>query len=180
MMISQFFVLSQRGDNIVFRDYRGDIQKESVETFFHKVKLWSEDGEEEAPPIFVEHYPCHQGLSSILNEDSLRKNFVLVYELLDEVIVKSVPLAMSLSTKTMEMASGAWYCAGAELKDSTESLLYCDEFLVIWSSSLAFGSRKGCLSHARFWLKTGKHPTEFFCKTLTASDTSTHDEFSVP
>lgn len=25
-----------------------------------------------------------------------------------------------------------------------------------------------------------KHPTEFFCKTLTASDTSTHGGFSVP
>ncbi|KNA10174.1 hypothetical protein SOVF_146820 [Spinacia oleracea] len=31
-----------------------------------------------------------------------------------------------------------------------------------------------------FGLKAGKHPTEFFCKTLTASDTSTHGGFSVP
>lgn len=31
-----------------------------------------------------------------------------------------------------------------------------------------------------FGLKTSKHPTEFFCKTLTASDTSTHGGFSVP
>ncbi|GLJ24266.1 hypothetical protein SUGI_0462730 [Cryptomeria japonica] len=29
-------------------------------------------------------------------------------------------------------------------------------------------------------LKQTKHPTEFFCKTLTASDTSTHGGFSVP
>ncbi|KAL8127099.1 auxin response factor 5-like isoform X2 [Apium graveolens] len=29
-------------------------------------------------------------------------------------------------------------------------------------------------------LKTNKHPSEFFCKTLTASDTSTHGGFSVP
>ncbi|KAI3978927.1 hypothetical protein MKX01_016102 [Papaver californicum] len=29
-------------------------------------------------------------------------------------------------------------------------------------------------------LKINKHPTEFFCKTLTASDTSTHGGFSVP
>ncbi|CAI9117265.1 OLC1v1018619C1 [Oldenlandia corymbosa var. corymbosa] len=65
---------------------------------------------------------------------------------------ESVAPAMSLSTETMEMASGAWYCAGG----------------------------KGCLPHARFWLKTGKHATEFFCKTLIASDTSTHDGFSVP
>ncbi|KAL0322870.1 UNVERIFIED_CONTAM: AP-4 complex subunit mu [Sesamum angustifolium] len=94
-MISQFFVLSQRGDNIVFRDYRGDVQKGSAEIFFRKVKFWKEDGKEEAPPVFV-------GISEIffllriarvikdylglLSEESLRKNFVLVYELLDEVI----------------------------------------------------------------------------------------------
>ncbi|GAU43476.1 hypothetical protein TSUD_243980 [Trifolium subterraneum] len=53
-MISQFFVLSQRGDNIVFRDYRGEVPKGSAEIFFRKVKFW-EDGElQEAPPVFVE------------------------------------------------------------------------------------------------------------------------------
>ncbi|XP_010536358.1 PREDICTED: auxin response factor 5 isoform X2 [Tarenaya hassleriana] len=31
-----------------------------------------------------------------------------------------------------------------------------------------------------FGLRTSKHPSEFFCKTLTASDTSTHGGFSVP
>ena len=31
-----------------------------------------------------------------------------------------------------------------------------------------------------FGLKQSKHPSEFFCKTLTASDTSTHGGFSVP
>lgn len=31
-----------------------------------------------------------------------------------------------------------------------------------------------------FGLKPSKHPTEYFCKTLTASDTSTHGGFSVP
>ena len=29
-------------------------------------------------------------------------------------------------------------------------------------------------------LKQNRQPTEFFCKTLTASDTSTHGGFSVP
>ncbi|KAK6938864.1 Mu homology domain [Dillenia turbinata] len=120
-MISQFFVLSQRGDNIVFRDYRGEVPKGSAEIFFRKVKFWKEDGEEgDAPPIFnvdgVNYFhvkvagllfvaTTRVNLSpslvlellqriarvikdylGILNEDSLRKNFVLVYELLDEVI----------------------------------------------------------------------------------------------
>jgi len=33
---------------------------------------------------------------------------------------------------------------------------------------------------SEFGLNKSKHPTEFFCKTLTASDTSTHGGFSVP
>lgn len=33
---------------------------------------------------------------------------------------------------------------------------------------------------SEFGLNQSKHPTEFFCKTLTASDTSTHGGFSVP
>ncbi|KAK8677997.1 hypothetical protein V6N13_143514 [Hibiscus sabdariffa] len=86
-MISQFFVLSQRGDNIVFRDYRSEVAKGSAEIFFRKVKFWKEDGQEEAPPVFVECGWCELlPCKGVLSEDSLRKNFVLVYELLDEVI----------------------------------------------------------------------------------------------
>ncbi|KAK4387692.1 AP-4 complex subunit mu [Sesamum angolense] len=119
-MISQFFVLSQRGDNIVFRDYRGDVQKGSAEIFFRKVKFWKEDGKEEAPPVFnldgVNYFHVKvvgllfvattrinlspslalellqriarviKDYLGLLSEESLRKNFVLVYELLDEVI----------------------------------------------------------------------------------------------
>ncbi|XP_074263586.1 AP-4 complex subunit mu-like [Silene latifolia] len=119
-MISQFFVLSQRGDNIVFRDYRGDVPKGTTEVFFRKVKFWKQDGEEEAPPVFnvdgVNYFHLKivglffvattranvspslilellQRISrvikdylGILSEESLRRNFVLVYELLDEMI----------------------------------------------------------------------------------------------
>ncbi|XP_054788925.1 AP-4 complex subunit mu-like [Prosopis cineraria] len=119
-MISQFFVLSKRGDNIVFRDYRGEVQKGSAEIFFRKVKFWKDDGQEEAPPVFnvdgVNYFHVKvagllfvattrinispsfvlellqriarviKDYLGVLSEDSLRKNFVLVYELLDEVI----------------------------------------------------------------------------------------------
>ncbi|KAM7257697.1 hypothetical protein ACFE04_013438 [Oxalis oulophora] len=120
-MISQFFVLSQRGDNIVFRDYRGEVPKGSAEIFFRKVKFWKEDdGHEEAPPVFnvdgVNYFHVKvvgllfvattrvnvspslvlellqriarviKDYLGVLNEDSFRRNFVLVYELLDEVI----------------------------------------------------------------------------------------------
>ncbi|ONK75641.1 uncharacterized protein A4U43_C03F19010 [Asparagus officinalis] len=129
-MISQFFVLSQRGDNIVFRDYRGEVQKGSAEIFFRKVKFWKgEEADEEAPPVFnvdgvnyihvkvagllfvattrVNVSPSFvlellqriariiKDYLGVLNEDSLRKNFVLVYELLDEVIDFGYPQTTS-------------------------------------------------------------------------------------
>ncbi|CAD5185838.1 unnamed protein product [Musa acuminata subsp. malaccensis] len=128
-MIAQFFVLSQRGDNIVFRDYRGEVSKGSAEIFFRKVKFWKEDEEEEAPPVFnvdgvnyihvkiaglffvtttrVNVSPSlvlellqriarvTKDYLGVLNEDSLRKNFVLVYELLDEVIDFGYPQTTS-------------------------------------------------------------------------------------
>ncbi|XP_058725365.1 auxin response factor 5 [Vicia villosa] len=41
-------------------------------------------------------------------------------------------------------------------------------------------SEKEVFPISEFGLNQSKHPTEFFCKTLTASDTSTHGGFSVP
>ncbi|GMH18008.1 hypothetical protein Nepgr_019849 [Nepenthes gracilis] len=41
-------------------------------------------------------------------------------------------------------------------------------------------SEKDIFQIPGFRLKPSKHPAEFFCKTLTASDTSTHGGFSVP
>lgn len=32
---------------------RGEVPKGSTEIFFRKVKFWKEDGQEEAPPVFV-------------------------------------------------------------------------------------------------------------------------------
>ncbi|KAM0950890.1 putative clathrin adaptor, mu subunit, Longin-like domain superfamily [Dioscorea sansibarensis] len=128
-MISQLFVLSQRGDNIVFRDYRGEVPKGSAEIFFRKVKFWKGDEPEEAPPVFnvdgvnyihvkvagllfvattrVNVSPSLviellqriarviKDYLGVLNEDSLRKNFVLVYELLDEAIDFGYPQTTS-------------------------------------------------------------------------------------
>ncbi|KAK1287526.1 hypothetical protein QJS10_CPB19g01523 [Acorus calamus] len=128
-MISQFFVLSQRGDNIVFRDYRGEVPKGSAEIFFRKVKFWKGDEQDDAPPVFnvdgvnyihvkvagllfvattrVNVSPSlvlellqriarvTKDYLGVLNEESLRKNFVLVYELLDEVIDFGYPQTTS-------------------------------------------------------------------------------------
>jgi AP-4 complex subunit mu-1 len=118
MSISQFFILSLRGDTIIFRDFRRDIKKGINEVFFRKVNFY--DVEEEAPPIFnvdgvnfiyskknelylvlttkdnvsasyfleildklMKVIKDHCG---ILSEESIRKNFVLIYEIIDEMI----------------------------------------------------------------------------------------------
>lgn len=115
-MISQFYVLSLRGDTIITRDFRGDVVKGTAEIFFRKVKFWQGD----APPIFnldgvsyifvkksglyfvattgqnvsacavvellTKMAKVVKDFCGVLNEESIRKNFVLVYELIDEMV----------------------------------------------------------------------------------------------
>jgi hypothetical protein len=51
-MISQFIVLSLRGDTIVSRDYRYDVPPGSAETFFRTLKFGVQGDGEETPPVF--------------------------------------------------------------------------------------------------------------------------------
>lgn len=115
-MISQFYILSPRGDKVISRDYRGDISRETNEIFFRKVKFWKGD----PPPVFnfegvnfvylkksslyfvlTTRYNTSPSLllelilritrlfkdyCGTLSEESIRKNTVLLYELLDEII----------------------------------------------------------------------------------------------
>eukprot|EP01006_Ploeotia_vitrea_P019404 TRINITY_DN51600_c0_g1_i1.p1 TRINITY_DN51600_c0_g1~~TRINITY_DN51600_c0_g1_i1.p1 ORF type:complete len:470 (-),score=65.33 TRINITY_DN51600_c0_g1_i1:598-2007(-) len=136
-IISQFFILSPRGDKIIDKDYRFDIIRTTDEIFFRKYKFWDPTAPNggsststdrrrlggvtyEAPPFFnvegvnytyvkrnnllfvlTTRHNCSPSLLveilqrvtkllkdylAVLNEDSLRKNFTLVYEILDEVI----------------------------------------------------------------------------------------------
>ena len=48
-MISQFFIVSPRGDTLINKDYRGDVPRTTSETFWRKVKF----SQGEAPPVFV-------------------------------------------------------------------------------------------------------------------------------
>lgn len=50
LSISQFYILSQRGDTIITRDFRGDVVKGTAEIFFRQATLWKQG--EDAPPIF--------------------------------------------------------------------------------------------------------------------------------
>ena len=117
MSISQLFILSRRGDSIIYRDFRRDIKK-SNDIFFHNVNFIKE--EEVAPPLFnidginfiyVKTDDLYIVISTLdnaspnyylevldriikvikdhigeLNEETIRKNFVLIYEIIDEMI----------------------------------------------------------------------------------------------
>ncbi|KAI8470762.1 MAG: Mu homology domain-containing protein [Monoraphidium minutum] len=127
-MISQFFVLSPRGDVIIRRDYLGNVPKASTEIFFRNAKFYKGGGGE-APPVFiidgvtylhvkdggVQLVACTRDNASpsfvleflkrisviikdycgSLSEEAIRKNFVLIYELLDEVMDYGTPQSTS-------------------------------------------------------------------------------------
>uniref|UniRef100_A0A6A7GCG2 AP-4 complex subunit mu-1 n=1 Tax=Hirondellea gigas TaxID=1518452 RepID=A0A6A7GCG2_9CRUS len=127
-MLSQFFILTPRGDSIIMRDFRGDLPKGTADIFFRHVKFWK-GKHEDAPPVFnldgINYFYLRQGglflaatsiqnvspslmmellyrLSKLfkdycgtLNEESIRKNFVLIYELLDEVLDYGYPQVTS-------------------------------------------------------------------------------------
>lgn len=145
-MLSQFFILSARGDTIITRDckyiyklryiVRLDLGRETSEIFFRKVKFWQGD----PPPTFVSFFimikvkqnvdginyfytkkfgiffvattkhnvsPSYvfdilyrmmkvfRDFCGVLNEESIRKNFVLIYEIIDEIIDYGHPQLMT-------------------------------------------------------------------------------------
>lgn len=115
-MFSQLFVLTARGDTLVFRDYRGDIKQKCTEIFYNEVKQ-AKDGQ---PPCFnidgvnfifihtadlyfvvttkrnvastfalefLQRFACIcKDYCGVLNENAIQQNFVLIYEILDEVL----------------------------------------------------------------------------------------------
>ena len=117
MSISQLFILSRRGDSIIYRDFRRDIKK-SNDIFFRNVNFFTE--EEIAPPLFnvdginfiyIKTDDLYIAISTldnsspnyflevieqllkvikdhigVLTEETIRKNFVLIYEIIDEMI----------------------------------------------------------------------------------------------
>jgi hypothetical protein len=56
-MISQFFVVSPRGDTLIFKDYRGDVPRTTSEKFWRHVKFTKGDAE----PVFVSLLSCARG-----------------------------------------------------------------------------------------------------------------------
>ena len=123
-MLSQFFVLSPRGDTIISKDYRGDSPPGAAEAFFRRCRE-----ERSCPPCFrindvtyvwvKQHglmFVCNTRFNAspstiiellnrlvkvfkdycgVLSEEAIRKNFILIYELLDEIVDFGYPQGTS-------------------------------------------------------------------------------------
>eukprot|EP00461_Guttulinopsis_vulgaris_P001751 UN01751 len=123
-MLSQFYVLSPRGDSIIYRNFKAEVSQTTTEIFFRNVRFF-QGKQQEAPPIFEVdglHYlwvrrnglyfvftatsnvspsfslelliritKLFKDYCGVLTEESVRANFTLVYEVLDEVIDYGVP-----------------------------------------------------------------------------------------
>lgn len=124
-MLSQLFILSSRGDIIITRDFRGDQAKGTNEIFFRYIKnckgdpppLLNLEGisflhvkggglyimvttNHNISPSYVFEMLIRvvmiiKDFCGVLTEDSIRKNFVLVYELIDEMIDYGYPQSIS-------------------------------------------------------------------------------------
>ncbi|XP_016092267.1 AP-4 complex subunit mu-1-like [Sinocyclocheilus grahami] len=116
-MISQIFILSTKGDHLIYKDFRGEESKDSINGFYEMVTALSGD----QPPVVMSYKGLHfiharQGglywvastktnpspftiieflnrLAALtkdycgsLSEKSVRMNFALIYELLDEMV----------------------------------------------------------------------------------------------
>lgn len=110
------FILSSRGDKIITRDFRSELPKSTSETFFRNVKLYTGDAPpifniesinyayikkqglyivgatriDVSPPLILELlariFKIIKDFCGYFNEEIIRKNFVLIYEILDEII----------------------------------------------------------------------------------------------
>jgi AP-4 complex subunit mu-1 len=115
-MISQLFILSARGDTLIVKDFRSDHTKNVPETFYRIVKMSKHDpdpifNKDGINYIFVKQSSlfivattrfnstpstCIDLLNVIIKnikdfcgvftEEAIRKNFVLIYELIDEMV----------------------------------------------------------------------------------------------
>lgn len=135
-MLSLFFVLSPRGDTIISKDYRGDSPQGAQEALFRKVKagmppvllidavtyLWVKKN----GLIFACNTRFNASASlciellnrvikvvrdycGVLSEEAIRKNFILIYELLDEVLDFGYPQGTSTeSLKSFVYNEAVW------------------------------------------------------------------------
>ena len=144
-MISQIFILSARGDILINRDLRGDLIKDTPEIFFRNVKLSKEDHPpifniDGVNYIFLHRYSIYvvattrfnvspslileymsqitkviKDFCGVLSEEAIRKNFVLIYEVLDEMMDFGYPQLTSTDQVKDYIVSPPEVCTNVSL-----------------------------------------------------------------
>ena len=144
-MISQIFILSARGDILINRDLRGDLVKDTPEIFFRNVKLAKEDHPpifniDGINYIFLHRYSIYivatsrfnvspslvleylnqvtkviKDFCGMLSEEAIRKNFVLIYEVLDEMMDFGYPQLTSTDQVKDYIVSPPEVCTNVSL-----------------------------------------------------------------
>ncbi|KAG2186105.1 hypothetical protein INT43_002543 [Umbelopsis isabellina] len=118
-MASAVFILDLKGKVLISRNYRGDVPMSAVEKF---MPLVSEAEDEQVPlPCFTHEginylYIKHNNLYHYfkeLEEESIRDNFVIVYELMDEMMDFGYPQTTEtkiLQEYVLRIHFTAWKC----------------------------------------------------------------------
>ena len=71
-MISQFFIMSPRGDTLIFKDYRGDVPRSTTDKFWREVKYAKGD----AHPVFVSSTTASFSRRSLVGGSALSRVLV--------------------------------------------------------------------------------------------------------
>ncbi|KAK2823022.1 hypothetical protein Q7C36_019622 [Tachysurus vachellii] len=102
-MISQLFILSSQGDHLIYKDFRGEMEKASMSTFYEMVSSLSGD----QPPVVMSHkgvnfiHIRHAGLYWVVSTktdpspftvvDFLNRLVALIKDYCGSVCEKTVP-----------------------------------------------------------------------------------------
>ncbi|KAJ3314623.1 AP-1 complex subunit mu-1 [Blyttiomyces sp. JEL0837] len=84
-MLSAIFILDMKGKVLISRNYRGDIPMSAVEKFMPLI-LEAEEEEQTPSPVVSTEDGVFTEYFKELEEESIRDNFVIIYELLDEMM----------------------------------------------------------------------------------------------
>ncbi|PWA00767.1 hypothetical protein BB558_003204 [Smittium angustum] len=89
-MVSSVFILDNKGKPLIARDYRGDIPMTAIDNFMSLIQE-KEEQEGTATPVMSHKGVVFTEYFKNLEEESIRDNFVIIYELLDEMMDYGIP-----------------------------------------------------------------------------------------
>jgi AP-4 complex subunit mu-1 len=143
-MISQFMILSARGDTLIVKDFRNDLSKNTSEVFYRTVKTAKDDplpffNKDGVNYAFIKNNSLFLLLTSRFNfvasiaidflnnvlknikdycgvftEEAIRKNFVLIYELIDEMMDFGYPQYSQINALKPLIVSEVSMCTGVK------------------------------------------------------------------